>query len=86
MNVPVDFLLYISLTPDSCIGLVVKASTLKAADLGFNSFWHCRDFSGSRHIVTYKLLFQWLSCQVLGIIGSVLEIVGPVSVYCDWVR
>ena len=33
-----------------------------------------------------KLAFQWIPCQALGIIGSVLRLVGPVSVYRDWVR
>ena len=28
----------------------------------------------------------WLPCQVPGIIGSSLGLVGPVSAYCDWVR
>ena len=27
-----------------------------------------------------------VACQALGVIGSVLGLVGPVSVYCDWVR
>ena len=27
-----------------------------------------------------------LPCQAPGVIGSVLGLVGPVSVYCDWVR
>ena len=29
---------------------------------------------------------QWLPCQAPGVIGSALGLVGPVSVYCDWVR
>ena len=29
---------------------------------------------------------QWLPCQAPGVIGSVLGLVGTVSVYCDWVR
>ena len=29
---------------------------------------------------------QWLSCLAPGVIGSVLGLVGQVSVYCDWVR
>ena len=29
---------------------------------------------------------SWLPCQAPGVIGSVLGLVGPVSVYCDWVR
>ena len=36
--------------------------------------------------VTLKLAFQWLHCQAPGVIGSVLGLAGPVSVYCDWVR
>ena len=35
--------------------------------------------------MTSELALQWLPCQVLGVIGSVLGLVGPVSVYCDWV-
>ena len=36
--------------------------------------------------VTSKLALQWLPCPVHGVIGSALGLVGPVSVYCDWVR
>ena len=36
--------------------------------------------------MTSKLALQWLSCQAPGGIGSVLGLVGLVSVYCDWVR
>ena len=36
--------------------------------------------------MTSKLALQWLPCQEPGVIGSVLGPVGPVSVYCDWVR
>ena len=36
--------------------------------------------------VTQKLALLRLPCQALGVIGSALELVGPVSVYCDWVR
>ena len=44
-------------------------------------------FFGGRVIpVIQKLPFQWLSCQAPGAIGSVLGLVGQVSVYCDWVR
>ena len=35
--------------------------------------------------LTSKLALQWLPCRVPGIIGSVLRLVGLVSVYCDWV-
>ena len=37
-------------------------------------------------LVTKILALQWLPCQALGVIGSALGHVGPVSVYCDWVR
>ena len=43
-------------------------------------------FPGSSHTSDLKIGIQWLPCQVLGVIGSVLGLVGPVSVYCDWVR
>ena len=36
--------------------------------------------------MTSKLALQWLPCQAPGVIGSVLGLVGPVPVYCDWVR
>ena len=36
--------------------------------------------------VTSKLALQWLPCQAPGVIGSAQGLVGPVSVYCDWVR
>ena len=36
--------------------------------------------------MTNIFTFQWLPCQAPGIIGSALGLVGPVSVYCDWVR
>ena len=32
------------------------------------------------------MALQWLPCQAPGVMGSVLGLVGPVSVYCDWVR
>ena len=43
-------------------------------------------FRGRVIPVTSKLALQWLPCQAPGVIGSVLGLVGPVSVYCDWVR
>ena len=36
--------------------------------------------------VTLKLVVQWLPCLAPGVIGSALRLVGPESVYCDWVR
>ena len=66
-------------------GLVDKASAPGAEDLGFESRLR-RDLSGSSHNSDLKLAFQWLPCQAPGDIGSALGLVGPVSVYCDWVR
>ena len=43
-------------------------------------------FRGQVIPVTEKLARQWLPCQAPGVIGSALGLVGPVSVYCDWVR
>ena len=71
---------------DHLVGLVVKASASGVEDPGFESSLQ-RDFFPGRVIpVTYKLAFKWLPCQAPGIIGSVLGMVGPVLVYCDWVK
>ena len=44
-------------------------------------------FSGSSHTSDLKnMALKWLPCQAPGFIGSALGLVGPVSVYCDWVR
>ena len=68
------------------VGLVVKASTSRAEDPVFESRL-LREFCRGRVIpVTSKLPLHCLPCQALGIIGSALGLVGPVSVYCDWVR
>ena len=73
-------------TLDRLVGLVVKASAWRAEDPGFESRLR-RDNFGARVIpVTSKLALQWLPCQAPGVIGSALGLVGPVSVYCDWVR
>ena len=60
------------------VGQVVKASALRVEDPGFESRLR-RDFS-----VVESL--QWLPGEAPGVIGSVLGLVDPVSVYCDWVR
>ena len=79
----------ITIEPD-CIthhltGLVVKVSTFRAEDPEFESAC-TRIFRGRVIPVSLKLAFQWLPCQAPGAIGSVLGLVGPVSIYCDWVR
>ena len=61
---------------------MVRASTSGAEDLGFESRLP-REFSGSS---LKKLALQWLPCQAPVIIESALGLVGPVSVYWNWVR
>ena len=43
-------------------------------------------FRGRVIPVAYTLALRWLPCREPGVRGSVLGLVGPVSVYCDWVR
>ena len=62
---------------------MVKASASGAEDPGFESRLR-RDFSGSSH--TSDLKIGTPVAILPGVIGSVLGLVGPVSVYCDWVR
>ena len=71
---------------------MVKASAPRADDLGLESRFH-RDFPVSSHTSDLKKkkkkkkkAFHWLPCQVPGEKGSALGLVGPMSVYCDWVR
>ena len=71
--------------PYRLVGLVVKASSSGAEDPGFESRLR-RDFSGSSHTSDLKLALQWLPCQASGITGSAPGLVGPVSVYNDWVK
>ena len=70
---------------DSLDDLVVKASASRAEDPRFESRL-CGIFLGRVIPVTSKLALQWLPCQEPGVIESVLGLVCPVSVYCDWVR
>ena len=35
---------------------------------------------------TSNLVLKWLLCQAPGVTESELRLVGPVSVYCGWVR
>ena len=68
------------------VGQVVKVSAPKAEGPEFESRLR-QDFTGSSHTSDFKkLALQWLPCQAPGVIGSALGLVGPVSVYCDWVR
>ena len=63
------------------IDLVVKASTSRAEEHGFESRLR-QDFFG----VELYLDSSGYPARRLAFIGSALELVGPVSAYCDWVR
>ena len=67
------------------VGLVVKASASRAEDPEFESRLR-RDFSRWSHISGFKISTPVATCLAPGVIGSALVLVGPVSVYCDWVR
>ena len=43
-------------------------------------------FEGRVIPVTSRLTLQWLHCRAPSVVGLALELVGPVSVYCDQVR
>ena len=79
-------LLWPQLTADRLVGLVVKVSALRAEDLEFESLFAPGFLQGWVIPVTSKLALQWLPCQAPGVIGSLLGLVSPVSVFCDWVR
>ena len=65
---------------------MVKASVSRADDPGFESRLR-REFSGSSHTSDLNLGTPVaIPCQAPGVIGLVLGLVGPVGVYCDWVR
>ena len=80
-----DFLQVLKL-PDHLSGLVVKMSASRAEYPGFESCLHQDFFGGSSHTSDLKIGTPVLSCKAPGVIGSVLGLVGPVSVYCDCVR
>ena len=71
---------------DRLVGLVVKVSTSRAEDPGFESRLPRDFFRGRVMPVTEKLTPQRLPCHTPGVMGSALGLVGQVSVYCDWVR
>ena len=70
---------------DRLVGLVVRRPPRERKIPGSNPA--CAGFFRGRVVpVTLKSALQWLPCQASGVIGSALALVGPVSVYCDWVR
>ena len=72
-------------TMDCLVGVVVKASASRVEDPRFESRLR-QDFFRVESYQWQKLALQWLPCHAPGVIGSVLGLVVPVSVYCDWVR
>ena len=84
LNVPVSFSVKVASHFSSAhrlAGLVVKASASGAESPGFESRLRW-DFSGSSHTSDFKIGTSLSP----GVIGSALGLVGPVSVYCAWVR
>ena len=78
-------LLLLLLSLNLLVGLVVRRPPRERKIPGSNP--DCAGFFRSRVIpVTLKSALQWLPCQAPGVLGSALGLVGPVSVYCDWVR
>ena len=67
-------------------GCLYFTQFLLSCSPGFDSRLSSGDFSGSGHTGDSKMALQWLPCQAPGVIGSALGVVGPVSVYCDWVK
>ena len=66
-------------------GLVGKACPSRVADLTVGSSLSGSSHTGDSRIGTL-VASHTSDCQAPGIIGSALGLVGPVSVYCDWVR
>ena len=73
-------------SPDRLVGPVARRPPRERKIPGSNLAW-ADIFSGSSHTSDLKkMALQWLPCQAPGVIGPALGLVGPVSVYCDWVR
>ena len=70
--------------PAVCITAVL--CSLFVEKQGVPNLLALRFFRGRVIPVTSKLALHWLPCQSPGVKGSVLGLVGPVSIYCDWVR
>ena len=75
-----------SSTADRLVGLVVRRPPRERKIPGSNPACAGIFFLGPVIPVTSKLALQWLPCQAPGVIGLALGLVGPVSIYCDWVR
>ena len=71
--------------PHRPVGLWLRRTPRKRKIQGSNPAW-TEIFPGRVIPVTSKLALQWPPCQALGVIGSLLGLVGQVSAYCDWAR
>ena len=76
---------FLSLIIHRLVGLVVRRPPRDRKIPGSNPAG-AGIFSGSSHTSDFKIGTPVLPCQAPGVIGSALGLVGPVSVYCDWVR
>ena len=70
----------------SLVGLVVNRPPSIAADVGSIPAFPVDLFRGRVKLGTEKLELQWLPCQAPGVLGSLLGLAGPVSVYYDCMR
>ena len=70
--------------PTRLCGPSGKVSASRAADLGSIPAFSLWLSLGRVIPVTWRLIFQWLLCQMLGIIGSALALVGPIYVSILW--
>ena len=75
----------LSVIENHFVGLFVKVSASRVEAPGFDSRLRRGDFSRSRDTSDCKLALQGLPCQAPCIIGSALGLVGPVSIYLEWV-
>ena len=66
------------------VGLVVRRQPRELKNPGSNPA--CAGIFFRGRVIPVTLAPQWLPCQAPGVIGSALGLVGPVSIYCDWVR
>ena len=66
------------------VGPVVKASTSRVADSGFDPRLLRGDFSGSSQTSDFKTGTPVATLP--GVLGSALGLVSPESIYCVWMN
>ena len=70
---------------DRLIGQVVHSSPSRSANPGFDSRFR-RVLSRPSHTSDLQIGTPGPPCQAPDVKGSAMGLVGPVSVYCEWVR